>query len=271
MRRSLARGGRWGAWAAGLLLAWAAQGATPPAPDLPPVPPPEGVQLWFPVGETVDYQLSWGILPVGQSRLTSAWVRENGKTLLALRFTARNNKFIATLYPVNDFIECIVDPATFLPLRLTKRTREGFVVCDDELVFDRERLMARWTDRIGGKTVEYPIEKETRDVASLTYLLRSRRFEPGDRLDVKIAADDKIQEFQIDAVKVEPIDLGRMGRVSSILLKVSGARSGFFVRKIPGNTWVERDGNRLVTQLYVKVPIGQIRARLAQVDQPAHP
>ena len=53
------------------------------------------------------------MVSVGTCRITTQWVEEDGRTLLAIRYRTRSNKVIAVIYPVDDKIESIVDPETF--------------------------------------------------------------------------------------------------------------------------------------------------------------
>ncbi len=218
------------------------------------------------VGETLTYQMHWGFFPVGQTQISTGWEQLDGRRVLAIRFTAKSNRLVETLYPVNDLLVSYVDPATFLPIRLVKKTSEGRVLCDDVLDFDRENLTARWTDYIKDKTVEYPIEGDTQDVVSFMYSMRALPLEVGQERTVHVAADEKLQTFNIRALKSANITLPNLGRIASILVKVTVASEGFFVRKIPGDIWVSQDDRHIVTRLYVKVPVGWVRVSLAAIE-----
>jgi hypothetical protein len=227
--------------------------------------------VWpFPMGEVLTYQLQWGPVPVGSSRITTDWEIVDGKPLWVVRFTARSNKALAAIYPVHDELVSYIDPATFLPIRLIKKTREGNVYGDDELIFNHAKKTARWIDRIKKRTIEYPIETNTHGLVSFLYWLRTQPMNPGDVRKTQIAVDDRLQNFTIKALKNQNIRLDGFGVMPSVLLNVSVSTNDFFVRKIPGRVWVSADSRRVVTQMYIKVPIGHIRVFLTSIQEPGY-
>ena len=73
--------------------------------------------FWFPVGEKLSYRLYWGIIPVGHCEMTTAWVTHGGKEMLAIRAIAKTTSVVSKIYPVDDFVESIINPETFLPFQ----------------------------------------------------------------------------------------------------------------------------------------------------------
>ncbi len=225
-----------------------------------------GPALWFPVGEEIRYQISWGPIPVGESEVSSRWVAQEGQTQLVIRLRARSNRIVAAIYPVDDIIESFIDPRTFLPIRVVKKTSEGRVVCDDVLEFDRDHGSACWTDHVKKKKVEYPISTNTQDLMSFMYLLRRDSLTPGIERKVRLAADDQLQDFTIRTGPVEKVDVPGQGEVSCVKLSVDAAKKGFFERKIPGAIWVTLDDRHIVAKMFVKVPVGKVKAVLKDVQ-----
>ena len=81
--------------------------------------------LWFPVGEKLVYRLYWGIIPVGTCEMCTQWIEVEGKTLLSIKATAKTTYVVSKIYPVDDYIETRVNPATFLPVEYVQKLREG--------------------------------------------------------------------------------------------------------------------------------------------------
>lgn len=48
--------------------------------------------LWFPVGEVLNYKIHWGIIPIGRSRIETAEVDTGGKKLIAIRYYVKTNR-----------------------------------------------------------------------------------------------------------------------------------------------------------------------------------
>jgi hypothetical protein len=92
--KGLARLGLWGL-VLGLAAAPSAVSAAPP----------------FAVGEEVTYRITWGMVPIAESTITTEWVREGAQDLIRIRLRTRTNKFMDKIHRVDDLVECIVDPA----------------------------------------------------------------------------------------------------------------------------------------------------------------
>ncbi len=217
----------------------------------------------IPVGETLKYDIYWGFIPVGHSEITSSWVEEDGRPLINLRFTARSNRFVEKIYPVNDRVDCFIDPQTLLPVRLVKRTSEGRYLCDDTLTFDRDANTAAWEDRERGTNCEYAVAQDTRDCFSLMYVLRERDLRRGEPQSFTIANDNRMHDILIRMGGEEKVDLPDGREVMANRMSVEQAKKGLFVRKVPGAVWVSREDPRVILKMLVRVPVGSVRVVLA--------
>ncbi len=222
-------------------------------------PNPVGI----PVGETLRYDILWGFIPVGHSEITSSWVEEDGRPFINLRFTARSNRFVEKIYPVNDRVDCFVDPQTLLPARLVKKTSEGRFLCDDTLTFDRDSSTAFWEDRQNRTNCEYVVAQDTRDFYSLMYIMRNQALRCGEQQCFSIANDDRIHDISVHMGREEKVELPDGCEVAALRLSVEQAREGLFVRKVPGTVWVSREDPRVILKMLVRVPVGSVRVVLA--------
>ena len=225
----------------------------------------------LPVGETLAYDVYWGPIPVGHSEMTSSWVEEDGRPLIHVRFITRSNKFVEKIYPVNDRIDCFVDPQTLLPARLVKKTSEGHYECDDTLSFDRESGLARWADRQNRTNCEYAVTHDTRDFYSLMFTMRLQDFDCGEERRFTIACDDKIHDIKVRMSAEEKITLPGGRDIAAVRLKVEQAREGLFVRKIPGTVWISRDDPHVILKMQVRVPVGTVKVVLARRQMSTEP
>ena len=224
--------------------------------------------LWFPVGEGLTYRIFWGVIPVGYVRVTSQWVEEDGRTLLAIRMRTRTGDVLSKVYPVDDLVETVIDPATFLPLRCTKTLREGRYRCDEVTVFDHASRIAHWTSRMNHKTKEIPIEPDTLDLVAFMYRMRLNRFEPGTKTQYKVMADEKLYSLEVDADRIESFRVGDYGWVSSVKLEPKASFGGLFVRKGRLWMWVSEDERRIATKVAAQVVVGKVNILLVGVDGP---
>ena len=225
--------------------------------------------LWFPVGETLTYRLYWGPLPVGEAQSSTRWEEEDGQKRLVIRFTARSNRVVEKIYPVDIRIESVVDPVRFLPLRLVKQTSEGSHIGDDRLSLDQDRGVAKWEDFHGNRVSEYPIAPGTHDFVSFMFDLRRHSLETGKTIAYPIAHEDRTQSVSITVGNRDLVRLPGQGAVPSLLLNLSGETADLFVRKVPGEVWVSDDARRVVTIMYLTVPVGRVKCLLVETPEAA--
>jgi hypothetical protein len=147
--------------------------------------------FWLQAGEDLRYRIYWGRIPVGTTRVWCEWTAEEGRRLLAVRYRTLSNKIVATLYPVDDTIEALIDPATFTSVRFTKNLSEGRHRYHEVTTFDYTNLVAHWESKISRKTKTLPLKADTRDLVAFMYLLRSRPFHSGEVIEQRVMADDK--------------------------------------------------------------------------------
>jgi hypothetical protein len=224
-----------------------------------------GAGLWFPVGETLDYRIYWGVIPVGSSHVTTEWIQEDGRTLIAIRFRTRSNNVLSKMYPVDDTLEAIIDPETFLPTRFTKKLNEGRYRADETTCFDHKNLKATWTSRLNHKVEEYQIDPDTRDIVTFMYYMRRKQFEPDTVTKYRVMADDKIYDLIVKAQGMELVSLDHYGKLSCLRFEPEAKFGGLFVRKGRMWMWVSQDSRRIATKISARVPVGSITLWLDQV------
>lgn len=225
-------------------------------------------ELWFPVGEELEYTLYWGILPVGEARVTSGWMEEDGKRLVVLRLTAQTGPIVSRIYPVKDVAESVVDPGTFLPVRFTQKISEGKKVRNDTIVFNHTGLVAACFFSSGNVTTNMPIEADTRDLISFVYYMRSKGFDAGNTEKFKVLVDDDIYEMSVTGLEKEDIFLSHFGYVRCLELEPQAKFGELFVRKGKLNVWFSDDARKVCCMLVGVVPVANVKAMLQGVKGP---
>ncbi len=224
--------------------------------------------LWFPVGETLVYRVYWGVVYVGYTEITTEWVEVDGRRLLLIRYRSLSNSVLAKLYPVDDIIESLIDPATFLPVSFMKDMKEGRHRSHEVTTFDYRTLTARWESKIKQKIKTFALERDTRDLVSFIYHFRTRTFQPGQQAQYRVMADEKIYDLFVKATAFEPVKLRRYGKVDSMRLDPEAAFNGLFVRKGRMIVWVSRDPRCLCTKIEAVLPFANARVLLDEVRGP---
>ncbi len=224
--------------------------------------------LWFHVGEELVYRIYWGNVPVGTTRITTQWTLEEQRKLIVIRYRTLSNKIIDTLYPVDDTIETVVDPVTFLPVRFVKQLSEGRHRYHEITTFDHSNRVAHWKSLLKNRTKDIPIESDTRDLISFMYLLRSIPFTPVSAHQYRVMADDKTYDLWVQIAGPEPVRLNTFGSVQSLRFDPEAAFEGIFVRKGKLTAWVSDDPRHLCTRMVGSVPVASINVLLTEVYGP---
>jgi len=225
--------------------------------------------LPFPVGEELHYRIYWGFIYVGSTVITSKWVDEDGRRLLLIRYRTKSSSVLDKLYPVDSVAESVVDPATFLPIRFTKNLREGRHRYHEITHFQHDAGLAHWESLVKDMVNVYPIDKDTRDIISFVYSLRTQEFPIGEEKHFRVMADEKIYDLYAKGTKFEKVKLKEYGKVESLRIDPTKAEfDGVFVRKGKIIVWVSRDRRRLCTRLEAEVPFANVKAILYKVSGP---
>jgi hypothetical protein len=213
----------------------------------------------FPIGETLRYQIVWGVMPVGVSDATTEWVEMDGRKLIAIRIRARSNSVIQKIYPVDTFLETLIDPETLLPVLFTKNSLEGKRRMHEVTRFDYAAGVARQHNVRKDRHTEFAIEAGTRDLVSFMYFLRGTVFEKGIETKHRVMADEKVYDLVIRAVKEEKVETGGDKRVSSMKLEPVASFDGLFVRKGRMWLWVSRTVPMSILRAEVEVPLARVK------------
>jgi hypothetical protein len=227
------------------------------------------VELPFPVGETLEYSISWNGIPVAYATATTSVDTFEGREVLALRLRAQTYSFFNHIFKVDDHHESLVDPETFLPIRFTKNIKEGSYRCHEITTFDFEKRMAYYEHQTNGSKKDYAIDADTRDIFSFMYFMRSELLEPDQTTKYRVMSDEKVYDLILNTDDVDRIGLPHYKqKVPSLEMVPEAMFDGLFVRKGKATLWVSRDPRRLLTFAKIKVPFGRARIKLQEVRGP---
>lgn len=241
-------------------------GATAAAVGLPwDDPPPE---LWFPVGEEIDYEVFWGVFMVGEATAKAEWINRDGRRLLALTMRAQSNGLVEKIYPVREFLQTILDPLTFLPLSFEKNSHDGHRRSHELTTFDHAARKGRWQSLLKNREKVFDIQPDTRDLMGLMYWIRREPVQPGETRTYEVMTDEKLYELIIEAGSREPVTLKNYGKVSCLKMEPKGKFNGMFVRKGRMWLWVSDDPRYTICRAAASVPVASIKIMLKQVRGP---
>lgn len=227
-------------------------------------------EMWFPVGERLEYSVQWGFLHVAKACVWSEWIEEDGRNLIAIRVTTRTVSFMDKIYPVNDFLESVVDPETFLPLRFSKDLSEGRYRLKEITTFDYATRRAHWKHLLKDSEHDFDIDPDTRDLLSFMFFMRSRKWHPEQESEFRVMADEKLYDLIVRTRKYESFELPGFGKVRSLLVEPEAKFHGLFVRVGRLKVWISDDKRCLCTKGTARVPVGSVRVDLISVSGPGN-
>lgn len=228
-------------------------------------------ELWFPVGEQLTYRLYWGVIPVGNCEITTRWVDYKGRQVLSIKAVARTTAVVSKIYPVDDSIESLINPVTFLPEQYTQILHEGRHVRNDLLTFDRERGVAVWKSAKSSETnetMEIKIEAGTRDVLCLSYFMRAKGLAVGQTENFRVLVDDKIYDLSVKGLGYEDMEVKDFGKVKCLTVEPMAKFGAIFVRKGRVTLWFSEDSRRICTRMAGKLSVASLKAILTGVGGP---
>lgn len=253
-------------WLAGLAAFFLLGSSAAALPGLPwDDPPPE---LWFPVGEEIEYDIQWGVFTVGEAVATAAWTNRDGRRLLTLTVEGQSNGLVERLYPVELFLQTVLDPVTFLPLSFEKRSREGRRRYHELTTFDHANLKGHWQSFLRDREKHFDIMPDTRDLMGLMYWIRREPVGEDETRHYHVMTDEKLYELIIEAGRRERVSTSNYGRVPSIKIEPKGKFDGMFVRKGRMFIWVSDDPRYVITRVMATVPVASVRIQLREVRGP---
>lgn len=222
----------------------------------------------FPIGEEAVYKIKWGLITCGQMQINCDEVTVAGKELVRIRTQANSSRLLSTVYPVNDTVDCYIDPETQLSVRLEKHTVEGGFVCQDLLELDRTVNRAQWTSRSANISTNYPIAPEACDAVSFLYTMRMVDFTETPQHQFDIVVDHAVQGLIISAGKTDIKTITDDEKVLCRQFTVAPKRDDLFVRKIPKEIWITEDDRRILARMTIITPRGKARIVLNQYRPP---
>lgn len=222
----------------------------------------------FPVGERATYKVMWGPLACGTSTIRCDEAELDGKKMIRIRIRAKSNWLVSTIYPVDDTIDCYIDPETKLSVRLEKHTSEGGHIDKDVLVFDRTNQVAKWVSESDNITTNYPVEAGTCDAVSFLYAFRQHDLTENETRSFNLAVDSALHGITIIAKDTDMKKVGEGNKVKCRKYVVVPKRDDLFVRKIPKEIWITEDDRKIMARMDVRVPVGKARIILEEYVPP---
>jgi hypothetical protein len=221
--------------------------------------------LWFPVGEELHYRLKWGIFSIGSSRVETAEVETGGRKLIAVRYYVKTNVVFDKIYPVNDFIEVLIDPDGFVPVTFTRKSERRGPVCNETIVFDRAERKAEWSSMCMNTNMTIAIEKDTRDIISLLYYMRQFPLSEDTSITNQVIVTKSITEMVVKVGRKTKMDAAERDNVECFEITPVAKLDDLLVEEGEVKAWVSADERRILTRLEIGAGFGTVKTLLEKV------
>lgn len=243
---------------------------THPYAGLPAAPPPASTPLpGAAPGETLDYDIYWGVIKVGHAyiRIESA-VDISSRPAWHIVSEARSGSFIDNFYKVADRNEAWMDAADLHSYGYYKKISEGRYFFNEWVVFDdaARRYYGEKMNRKGQvSSFEGALERPVNDVLSAVYRLRAMDLRPGGRVEMDINTKKNWHLSIKAAPKAEKVSTP-YGRRKCVLLEPKLGEEGLFVAKAGRRmlVWITEDELKLPLVMKAEIFIGSVTAKLVR-------
>ncbi len=229
------------------------------------LPGAEEVDFPFQSGETLTYDLKWGIFPVGSATMEVHALDDNQTGQHRLTFSVRTNNFADAFYKVRTNITSVIDYRFQRSLRYEKSQREGKTKREIEVEFDYESKKAKYHE--SKRLVStIPIPEQVFDPLAIAYFFRLGELKPKSEMTLPTCDGRKFQDIKVRAGVVEKV------RVPAGTFQAIGTvpemknLSGVFKKSPKGilRVWYSNDFRRIPVKISSKVVVGSFTARLTE-------
>ncbi|HNW45271.1 MAG TPA: DUF3108 domain-containing protein [Elusimicrobiales bacterium] len=224
----------------------------------------------FVKGETLEYEIYWGVINVGRSFLRiEETVNIASRPAWHLVSEAKSSSFINNFYKVDDRNESWMDVETLNSYGYYKKLSEGRHFLNEWAIFD---LPAKkyYGQKINRKrelsSFDGLLEHTVNDMLSAVYRVRAMKLAPGGSYQMEVNTK-KTWPLTIKTFKTEKIETP-YGKRKCLLVEPMAGEESLFVAKAGKRMliWVTQDELQLPLVLKAEIFIGSITAKLVRRD-----
>jgi hypothetical protein len=211
----------------------------------------------FCAGETLVYNMGWGLLHAGYALLTTAPDTVNGTTVIIGK--GATNSFFSNFYKIRDHYRTIIDQEGLYPLFFEQHVREGKYRSNRWELYDQSQNIV-FTDK------ETPPSFESKpfshSLMSLVYYLRTLKFGVGDSMKIDCFVDTMVHTILMKCVKRKDVTVAA-GTFDCLLVKPYLIGKGrVFSKSDEIRVWFTNDKYKMPIAIESRIAWGTLYARL---------
>ncbi len=217
------------------------------------------VEQPFRRGEYLRFTVQYGFIHAGSAYL-EVTDREtvDGHPSLVLQARAESNAFFSHVYKVRNKIQSFWDEQGRFSRRYVENRHEGGYKKSSDVVFDYDRLEARYKD---GQT--YPIPPHVQDALSAFYYARTQSLPLGGSIVFDYHASRKSQPLEVKVLGREKIETPA-GTFQCVAIEPLLKAGGIFKNSGRLVIWITDDDRRMPVLMKSKVSVGSISVVLQE-------
>lgn len=220
-------------------------------------------------GEVLEYNVSWVGVSVATMEIRGG-TNDAGHIVRSLRIW--NRPWIARIYPVSTFVECVVEPSDRGPRHTVhKLVSERDFKQDDRLVLWPDQRMACWSNAVAGTVHWSLVPKGSRDLVTFFFDLRDvlagSPLSAGGRY--QLVMDGAVHDLDIEIGEPKMIRTD-FGRLEAIPVAAESRSPTLFSRNRPKSVWVAT-AKPAVLFADVESRFGPVRASLVKWEIDGNP
>jgi len=222
------------------------------------------------VGETLDYEISWGFISAGKARMLA---RETGnENELEIISRAWNHSFFKML-TVDDTVKSTVTADSLMPKVFNQRIKEGSYIRNALTIYNFKAKKAyikdtayKGTELKHGLDTVITLDGNERCILSAFYLARTFKMEPGDTVYFNAIGGKKKYPLKVICHRREEIKTA-FGKKKCLVVEPVILGDGLFKAKGKLTIWLTDDEERLPVVMKSEIAIGSIKATLIGVTR----
>ncbi|MFA9214446.1 MAG: DUF3108 domain-containing protein [Candidatus Methylacidiphilales bacterium] len=218
----------------------------------------------FTFGEKLTYRVHYGPLDGGKAYFSIQNTPEmvNNRSTYYVKVNGKSAGLVDMMFKVKDEFESYIDQEALVPLKATKRIKEGKYTDSDFIVFDHAAKIA------SGKRGKTEILSNTQDIISAIYYARSMDMtsaKPGDVFPVPFYLDGKTYELRFKFEKREVLKTD-IGTFKTIKVKPQLIEGRVFKDNEALTLWVTDDENKIPVRVESDIFVGSVKVDLAEMS-----
>lgn len=219
-------------------------------------------------GETLEYNIYWGLIYVGKSYLRiDRAVSVSSGTAWHIVSEAKSGSFIDNFYKVADRNESWMDTADGHSYGYYRKIHEGGHFFNEWVVFDgpQGRFYGEKLNKKRERSeFSGPLAGQVNDYLAAIYRLRTMDLSPGQTIEIPVHTK-KPQQMSVQVGKREKIKT-EYGRRKCILFEPKAGDDGLFMAKAGRRmlVWITDDELKIPMMLKAEIFIGSVTAKLVR-------